>query len=128
MVCLVAIATACTRSVSSETTKEVAVEDVAGEIDESQEIDEKGTGFSFFAKSAVNEGSYVSDASGNEEDFGMLVPIPDRKYLFYAKGTGIVYIVQTASAYHRGYGYMAPFYSKNGNLYRYEDGFFKEVQ
>lgn len=83
--------------------------------------------FPSFSESARSRGSYVEDASENEEEFGMLIPIPDHLYLFYAKGTGIVYIVQSASAYHVGYGYMAPFYSKNGNLYRYEDGFFTEV-
>ena len=79
-------------------------------------------------ESAFEKGSYVTDYLKNEEEFGMLIPIPDHKYLYYAKGTGIVYIVQSARSYHEGYGFMAPFYSKNGNLYRYEDGFFTEIQ
>lgn len=80
------------------------------------------------SKSAFESGSYVEDVWKNEEEFGMLIPIPDYKYLYYAKGTGIVYIMQATRSSYVGYGFLAPFYSKNGNLYRYEDGFFKELQ
>lgn len=59
--------------------------------------------------------------------FGMLIPVPGYRYLFYASGTGIVYIVETFSSGYHGYSFMAPYYSENGNLFRYEDGFLVEI-
>lgn len=63
-----------------------------------------------------------------QKELGKLLPIPGYDYLYYSKGPGIVYIRMDKGSARRGYGYLAPFYSKNGNLYQYENGFFKELQ
>lgn len=69
-----------------------------------------------------------AELKNGQKELGKLLPIPGYDYLYYSKGPGIVYIRMNEGSARRGYGYLAPFYSKNGNLYQYENGFFKELQ
>lgn len=69
-----------------------------------------------------------AELTKEQKELGKLLPIPGYNYLYYSKGPGIVYIRMDEAGVNRGYGFLAPFYSKNGNLYRYENGFFKELQ
>lgn len=86
------------------------------------------------AESAATEVEEPGDSTApaepknGQKELGKLLPIPGYDYLYYSKGPGIVYIRMNEGSARRGYGYLTPFYSKNGNLYQYENGFFKELQ
>lgn len=56
-----------------------------------------------------------------------LCEIDGTKDLYYYKKTKIVYIVFNECAGYDGYGYMSPYYSKNGKLCRYVDGEIVEI-
>ena len=49
-----------------------------------------------------------------------LIAVEGEKDLYYYATTHIVYIAFSEVAGNRGYGYMAPYYSKNGKLCIYD--------
>lgn len=48
--------------------------------------------------------------------------------LYYYDLTKIVYVIFNECAGYSGYGYMAPYYSENGRLCKYEDGKIIEIE
>lgn len=49
-----------------------------------------------------------------------LLPIETKTDLYYDKDTKIVYLIFNEQSGYAGYGYMSPYYSENGKLYRYD--------
>lgn len=62
-----------------------------------------------------------SEASKNysKTTHNRLLPIETETDLYYDKNTKIVYMIFNEKDGYRGYGYMSPYYSENGKLYRY---------
>lgn len=56
-----------------------------------------------------------------------LLPIETENDLYYDKDTKIVYIIFDEQIGYAGFGYMSPYYSDNGQVYRY-DTVNKELQ
>ena len=56
-----------------------------------------------------------------------LLPIETENDLYYDKDTKIVYIIFDEQIGYTGFGYMSPYYSDNGQVYRY-DTVNKELQ
>lgn len=63
-------------------------------------------------------GCSPAKGSKNYENNANLVNIKNE--LYYYVDTGIVYIVFNEASGYKGYGYMSPYYSENGNLCRYD--------
>lgn len=62
-----------------------------------------------------------------------MIEIDGEEGLFYRIDTGVVYIIMTQTKYPnsksaRGYGYMAPYISKNGKFCIYNDNEIQEIQ
>lgn len=68
--------------------------------------------FISLASCAAGSNNYASTAS--------LIKVPNQENLYYHINTGVVYIVFNEYIADKGYGYMSPYYSENGNLYRYD--------
>lgn len=56
-----------------------------------------------------------------------MISLPNSKGLYYREETKIVYIIFNEVGAGSGYGYMAPYYSENGNLCKYENGKLIEI-
>lgn len=63
----------------------------------------------------------------NYSENSNFVSIEGSKNLYYYSDTGIIYIIFNESYVHQGYGYMAPYYSENGNICKYIDGQIVEI-
>ena len=62
----------------------------------------------------------TSTSSKNYDDHSKLVSIEGENDLYYYATTHIVYIVFHECTESCGYGYMSPYYSKNGKLCTYD--------
>lgn len=56
----------------------------------------------------------------NYENNANLIHIRDS--LYYYKETKIIYIIFNEGIEYKGYGYMSPYYSSNGNLCKFDEG------
>ena len=65
-------------------------------------------------------GCGTSTGSKNYDNHSKLVSIEGENDLYYYATTHIVYIVFNECAGNCGYGYMSPYYSKNGKLCTYD--------
>ena len=62
----------------------------------------------------------TSEGNKNYDIHSKLIPLEGESDLYYYSTTHIVYIVFNECACSTGYGYMSPYYSKNGKLCTYD--------
>ena len=61
-------------------------------------------------------GCTTQEGPKNYDIHSHLISIEGENDLYYYSSTHVVYIVFNEVEGHSGYGYMAPYYSENGNL------------
>lgn len=71
--------------------------------------------------------NYKGDKNYTESTDGLLVKVPNRTPLYYDTNTKVVYVIFNECDGYQGYGYMSPYYSENGKLYRYVNGELEEI-
>lgn len=62
----------------------------------------------------------TGEGSKNYDNHSKLISIEGENDLYYYSTTHIVYITFNECAVNYGYGYMSPYYSKNGKLCTYD--------
>lgn len=72
-------------------------------------------------------GCSLTEVNITEITNSRLLPIETENDLYYDKDTKIVYIIFEEQIGYAGFGYMSPYYSDNGQVYRY-DTVNKELQ
>lgn len=64
-------------------------------------------------------GCSLTEVNITEITNSRLLPIETETDLYYDKDTKIVYIIFDEKIGYAGFGYMSPYYSDNGQVYRY---------